>query len=127
MKRLFLLWALMGSTLSFAQDSSKVCYGKAQMQRIAYRVMHSQYCDSIIPEYQQVVMNLEEELGIANRQKVLQDERYNQMDYLFSSCAGERTKLQKENDKMKRKLKRTRILGISLAGIAAVGWLLILL
>lgn len=127
MKRLFLLWALMGSTLSFAQDSSKVCYGKAQMQRIAYRVMHSQYCDSIIPEYQQVVMNLEEELGIANRQKVLQDERYNQMDYLFSSCAGERTKLQKENDKLKLKVRRNRIIAISATGAAIIGWLILLL
>lgn len=97
------------------------------MQRIAYRVMHSQYCDSILPEYQQVVMNLEEELGISNRQKVLQDARYADMEYIYVNCATERQALIKDNNKLKRKLKRTRILSISLAGIAAVGWLLILL
>ena len=117
----------MGSIPSFAQDSAKVCYGKAELQRIAYRVTHSIYCDSVLPEYQQVVENLEEELGLANKQLVIQDERYSNLEYIFSTCAAERQSLNKENEKLKRKIKRTRIIG-GIAGIlAAAGWLIILL
>lgn len=113
--------------VSYAQDSSKVCYKKAELQRIAYRVKHSIYCDSVLPEYQQVVENLEEELGLANKQLVIQQERYSNMGYIFSNCSAERQSLTDENKKVKRRLKRTRIIGWAVAGIGAIGWLLVLL
>lgn len=112
---------------SSAQDSSKVCYTKAELQRIAYRVKHSMYCDSVIPEYQQVVMNLEEELGIANRQRVIQDERYNNLNYIFSTCSAERQSLTNENNKLRKKIKRTRIFGWSAFGLGFIGWVLVLI
>ena len=117
----------MGWIPSFAQDSAKVCYGKAELQRIAYRVTHSIYCDSVLPEYQQVVENLEEELGLSNKQLVIQDERYANLEYIFSTCAAERQSLNKENEKLKRKVKLNRVLAGVATGLAAVGWLIILL
>jgi hypothetical protein len=97
------------------------------LQRIAYRVMHSQYCDTVLAEYQQVVENLEEELRLTNKQIVIQDTRYENLNYIFSNCAAERQALTKENTKLKQKVKRTRIIAISATGIAIVGWLIALL
>lgn len=119
--------ALLSLTVSYAQDSSKVCYKKAELQRIAYRIKHSMYCDSVIPEYQQVVENLEEELGLANKQLVIQKEKYSNLEYIFNSCSSERQILTDENNKLKRKVKRNRIVAISVAGLGIIGWVLLLL
>lgn len=127
MKKLFLLLICLGWTQLYAQDSSKICYRKWELQRIAYRVMHSQYCDTALIDCQTVVENMEQDIEKANRQAVLQQERYTNMEYLFTTCATERNKLTNENDKLKRKLKRTRVTAIVLSGLGLIAWVVLLI
>ncbi len=97
------------------------------MQRILYRVSFARYCDSALIDCQTVVENMEIDIEKANQQAVLQEDRYKNMEYLFTTCASERNRLTNENTKLKRKLKRTRVFAGVLSGLGLLGLVAVLI